>query len=152
MVGSVALIRVSSPMTPFLSGTLKSTRMNTRFPARSRSLIESFDMGVREQDAVFNGDGNHAQRFARLVQARPRRAIELPPVERTLEARALVVDRATLVRADIRQKHEPRTLAHEKVCPPPLCDDSGQSSERVDGPDAKDYSPFLTSSRSRSTQ
>src|SRR5262245_22718906 len=35
-------MRVSSPMTPSLSGTLKSTRMKTRLPRRSRSLIESF--------------------------------------------------------------------------------------------------------------
>ena len=52
-------MRVSSPITPSFKGTLKSTRMNTRLPAGSRSLIESFGMGVREQDAVFNGDGNH---------------------------------------------------------------------------------------------
>ncbi len=35
MVGSDARIRVSSPITPFFNGTLKSTRMNARFPARS---------------------------------------------------------------------------------------------------------------------
>src|SRR5262249_19689843 len=39
-------MRVSSPMTPLLSGTLKSTRMKTRCPCRSRSRIDSF-MGVR---------------------------------------------------------------------------------------------------------
>jgi hypothetical protein len=32
IVGSDSRIRVSSPMTPFFSGTLKSTRMNTRRP------------------------------------------------------------------------------------------------------------------------
>ena len=42
IVGSDDWIRVSSPITPFLSGTLKSTRMKTRLPLRSRSLIESF--------------------------------------------------------------------------------------------------------------
>ena len=42
IVGSEALIRVSSPITPFLIGTLKSTRMKTRFPPRSRSEIDSF--------------------------------------------------------------------------------------------------------------
>src|SRR5215813_4093923 len=114
MVGSVARMRVSSPITPSLSGTLKSTRMNTRLPAGSRSLIESFGMGVCEQDAVFNGDGNHAQRFVRLVQARSRRAIELPSMERTLETGPLVVHRPALVGADVRQEHEPRALPHEK--------------------------------------
>src|SRR3954466_11104749 len=38
-VGSEARTRVSSPIVPFLIGTLKSTRRNTRFPARSRSLM-----------------------------------------------------------------------------------------------------------------
>src|SRR5579864_284597 len=37
-------MRVSSPITPFLSGTLKSTRMNTRRPLSGRSFIESFAM------------------------------------------------------------------------------------------------------------
>src|SRR5215470_9281393 len=107
MVGSVARMRVSSPITPSLSGTLKSTRMNTRLPARSRSLIESFGMGVCEQDAVFiNAYGNHAQRLARLVQACSGRAIELPTVERTLEASPLVVHRPALMRADVRQQRE----------------------------------------------
>src|SRR6185436_14807370 len=35
-------MRVSSSMTPFASGTLKSTRTKTRLPLRSRSVIESF--------------------------------------------------------------------------------------------------------------
>src|SRR5882672_1272805 len=43
MVGSDARMRVSSPITPAFSGTLKSTRMKTRLPARSRSRIESLD-------------------------------------------------------------------------------------------------------------
>ena len=42
IVGTDARMRVSSVTTPFSSGTLKSTRMNTRRPARSRSRIESF--------------------------------------------------------------------------------------------------------------
>lgn len=42
MVGIAAVMRVSSPITPFLIGTLKSTRMNTRRPRRSRSRIVSF--------------------------------------------------------------------------------------------------------------
>src|SRR2546423_3893210 len=42
MVGSDERIRVSSPMMPPLSGTLKSTRMKTRWPWRSRSLMDSF--------------------------------------------------------------------------------------------------------------
>src|ERR1700730_7234158 len=40
-VGSVSRIRVSSVTTPSFSGTLKSTRRNTRLPRRSRSLIVS---------------------------------------------------------------------------------------------------------------
>src|SRR6266403_4012051 len=40
-VGSVSRMRVSSVTTPSLSGTLKSTRMKTRFPRRSRSLMVS---------------------------------------------------------------------------------------------------------------
>ena len=39
IVGSDSRMRVSSPMTPSLSGTLKSTRMNTRRPFRLRSRI-----------------------------------------------------------------------------------------------------------------
>ena len=37
MVGSDARMRVSSLIAPFLIGTLKSTRMKTRLPLRSRS-------------------------------------------------------------------------------------------------------------------
>ena len=47
MVGSEARIRVSSPITPFLIGTLKSTRMKTFLPANSRSEIESFMVRLR---------------------------------------------------------------------------------------------------------
>ena len=39
IVGSDARMRVSSPIFPFLIGTLKSTRMKTRLPSRSRSSI-----------------------------------------------------------------------------------------------------------------
>ena len=35
---------VSSLMTPSFNGTLKSTRMNSRLPRRSRSRIDSFAM------------------------------------------------------------------------------------------------------------
>src|SRR5215470_15772699 len=136
-------MRVSSPITPSFSGTLKSTRMNTRLPARSRSLIESFGMGVCEQNAVLNGHRNHAQRLLRLVQARPRRPIELPAVKRAFEAGPLVVHRASLVGADVREEREPRTLAHEKIRPPPFRDDGGQPSERVDWTDVKDLDPLL---------
>src|SRR5882672_5071582 len=41
-------MRVSSPIVPFFNGTLKSTRMNTRWPLSSRSLIESFAIGSRQ--------------------------------------------------------------------------------------------------------
>src|SRR5262245_59467883 len=117
MVGSVARMRVSSPMTPPLSGTLKSTRTNTRLPARSRSSIESFGMDVCEQDAVFDGHGNQTQRLVRLVQARPRCAIELPAVQRTLEARALVVHGTALVRADVREERESGAVPDKKESP-----------------------------------
>src|SRR5262245_3560757 len=152
MVGSVARMRVSSPMMPSFRGTLKSTRMNTRLPARSRSLIESFGMGVCEQDAVFNRHRNQAQRFVRLVQALPGGAIELPPVQRTFETGPFVVHGATLVWTDVRKEREPRAAAHEEVCPPSFGHDSGQTGKRANRPDSKDYSPFLTSSRSKSTQ
>ena len=42
IVGSDSRMRVSSPMTPPLSGTLKSTRMKTRRPFRLRSRIVRF--------------------------------------------------------------------------------------------------------------
>ena len=42
IVGSDARMRVSSPTVPLSMGTLKSTRMKTRLPRRSRSRIESF--------------------------------------------------------------------------------------------------------------
>ena len=40
-VGMVSRMRVSSATAPFSSGTLKSTRMKTRLPVRSRSRMES---------------------------------------------------------------------------------------------------------------
>jgi hypothetical protein len=39
IVGRAAMIRVSSVIFPSFTGTLKSTRMNTRLPAMSTSLI-----------------------------------------------------------------------------------------------------------------
>ena len=42
IVGTDARMRVSSATAPFSIGTLKSTRMNTRRPDRSRSRMESF--------------------------------------------------------------------------------------------------------------
>src|SRR5262245_41777610 len=45
--GSDALIRVSSVILPSEIGTLKSTRMNTRLPVRSRSEIESLFISRR---------------------------------------------------------------------------------------------------------
>ena len=44
-VGSAAVIRVSSPMTPSLIGTLKSTRTSTRLPERSMSRTVFLAMG-----------------------------------------------------------------------------------------------------------
>src|SRR5712691_10545536 len=41
-------MRVSSPIVPFFNGTLKSTRMKTRWPSRSRSLMDSF-IGVAKK-------------------------------------------------------------------------------------------------------
>ena len=45
IVGSDARMRVSSAIAPFLSGTLKSTRMNTRLPGE----IEILDRCVRQR-------------------------------------------------------------------------------------------------------
>ncbi len=42
IVGSEARIRVSSLISPCLIGTLKSTRMSTRRPVTSRSVIVRF--------------------------------------------------------------------------------------------------------------
>ncbi len=52
-VGSAAVMRVSSAMTPSLSGTLKSTRMNTRRSSSGRSRIEYFVMGIYRLLAIF---------------------------------------------------------------------------------------------------
>src|SRR5436190_18999647 len=45
IVGSDALMRVSSLTFPSLTGTLKSTRIRTRLPWRSRSRTESLVIG-----------------------------------------------------------------------------------------------------------
>jgi hypothetical protein len=47
MVGSDDWMRVSSVICPFLIGTLKSTRMNTRRPFRFRSVIERLAIPYR---------------------------------------------------------------------------------------------------------
>src|SRR5438045_8181792 len=52
-------MRVSSSTLPSLIGTLKSTRMKTRRPLRSRSLIESF---MPSNTTSFPAD-QQAQRF-----------------------------------------------------------------------------------------
>jgi len=46
IVGSEARTRVSSLIAPFLIGTLKSTRMKTFLPFRSRSLTLTLAMTV----------------------------------------------------------------------------------------------------------
>src|SRR5712671_6558888 len=51
-VGSVSRTRVSSLTTPSLSGTLKSTRMNTRLPRKSTSLIVSLFTETAGLDAA----------------------------------------------------------------------------------------------------
>ena len=48
MPGSEARMRVSSVITPSCSGTLKSSRISTRLPARSRSVILRIGMEVRD--------------------------------------------------------------------------------------------------------
>ena len=59
IVGNAARIRVSSVTIPLASsGTLKSTRKNTRLPLRFRSVIDSFDIRsvireTRERDSLF---------------------------------------------------------------------------------------------------
>src|SRR5260370_41193597 len=45
-------MRVSSDTFPFSIGTLKSTRIKTRFPARSRSAIDNFSIRIATLDAV----------------------------------------------------------------------------------------------------
>src|SRR3954471_10789485 len=114
-------MRVSSPMMPFLIGTLKSTRMNTRLPWSGTSLIESFAMrNISEQDAVLHHHRERRQRAIGLVEAAAGFPIELPAVQRTLEAGALVVDAAALVRTDIGQQGKPFAAPHQKVGPQPF--------------------------------
>src|SRR6476661_499893 len=48
-------MRVSSSTLPSLIGTLKSTRIKTRLPFRSRSLIESFSIGDRTRSFRVQG-------------------------------------------------------------------------------------------------
>src|SRR5687767_7481665 len=69
MVGRDARMRVSSPMTPFLSGTLKSTRTNTRRPvnARSRILRFAIDTGLEPACRNFAQQVDAALRVAPLV-------------------------------------------------------------------------------------
>src|SRR5438105_1608671 len=135
-------MRVSSPIRPFLSGTLKSTRMKTRWPFSARSLIDSFGMvgNIVEQYAVLDDDGERGQRTIRFVQTAPGPAIELPAVQRALEARALVVHAAVFVRADVRQQNEPGLLFQQKVCAEPFADDRGEPVKRV-GRAQPDHSP-----------
>src|SRR6185503_11844669 len=60
MVGNAATMRVSSVTAPPLTGTLKSTRMSTRFPLQSRSTTvrlaklttRSVELHQRVHDAV----------------------------------------------------------------------------------------------------
>src|SRR5262249_47626432 len=60
MDGKAAVILVSSVIFPSASGTLKSTRMNTRLPERARSEIDSLFTEIRsfhdELDAVSQTD------------------------------------------------------------------------------------------------
>ena len=51
-------MRVSSPIVPLFSGTLKSTRMKTRWPFRSRSLMESFTDPSRRACAAGRRSGS----------------------------------------------------------------------------------------------
>jgi hypothetical protein len=75
-------------------------------PSRSAAVRDAIDvrrggqLGV--EHAVVHADGYRRERAARRVEAAPRQPIELPAVKRALEARALVVDGAALMRADIR--------------------------------------------------
>src|SRR6185312_15358874 len=81
MVGSEARMRLSLVISwpPFASGTLKSTRMNTRLPRRSRSLIESFGIGLKFESSKRGISlGRSAQPFERWgIQAAPQVADRL---------------------------------------------------------------------------
>src|SRR5580693_7266580 len=57
MVGSDALMRLSLVISlpPLASGTLKSTRMKTRLPFRSRSRIESVIVPIYRSNIAFEG-------------------------------------------------------------------------------------------------
>src|SRR5262245_45884078 len=57
MVGSDAVIRVSSVIRPSLIGTLKSTRTNARAPERLRSRMEYF--GIRQKHEEHEGHEGH---------------------------------------------------------------------------------------------
>ena len=70
---------------------------------------------VGVEDAVLDRDGDGRERAARRVEAAAGEAIELPAVQRALEARALVVDGAALMGADVGQQREPRRLPHQEV-------------------------------------
>ena len=59
IVGSDAVIRESSSTLPSLIGTLKSTRMKTRWPRRVRSLMESLATKRHK---------NHKMKYKELVQ------------------------------------------------------------------------------------
>ncbi len=61
--GSAAVMRVSSVITPFLIGTLKSTRMNTRRSSSGRSRIEYLVMGVAAYSEAATFFSRSTQRF-----------------------------------------------------------------------------------------
>ena len=87
---------------------------------------------VSEEDAVLDHYGKGRQPAIGLVQTTTRLSIELPAVQRALEARALVVHAAALVRANIRQQHEPGRLLHQKIRATPFADNGGEPVKRVD--------------------
>src|SRR5260370_31153821 len=70
-VGRVSRTRVSSAITPSFKGTLKSTRIKTRLPRKSTSLIVSLFMASSSQRSVLGTDSvrkRHPQQRAKRAQ------------------------------------------------------------------------------------
>src|SRR6266478_76142 len=69
-VGRVSRTRVSSVITPSFKGTLKSTRIKTRLPRKSTSLIVSLFMASSSQRSVLGTDSVRKRHPQQRDQAR----------------------------------------------------------------------------------
>ena len=92
MVGRLALTRKSSATIPSFRGTLKSTRMSTRFPFSSKSVMFFINLADRRTEKLLLSGSSYLYFFFNFGVANVTIPTQLQPFSRNRDPQALAVD------------------------------------------------------------